>query len=136
MRRKTVFALLFIICVLFAGCSGSTLGVGVSGNSVVVEYFDDGVRQLITDEDDVKSLQELFSGDYEEDKNFNKDQGEYIVYFGNDLDLELQSPEEYVNYAVFDGIAYAIDGNKVYKSKGEKDFSVLEKYRKDSIESD
>ncbi len=94
------------------------------------------MRQLITDEDDVRALQESFSGDYEEEKKFKKNQGEYIVYFGDDLNLDLQNAEGYVNFLVIDGIAYAIDGNKVYKSKDEIDLSVLTKYRKDSTESE
>ena len=134
MRVKITVLLLCIICVQFAGCSGSTLSVGAAGNSVVVEYIDDGVRQLITDEDDVKVLQDAFSGEYEEVKNFNKNEGEYIVYFGEDLDLELQNYEEYMNFAVFDGKSYAIDGNKVYKSVNEIDLSILDKYRKQSKE--
>lgn len=138
MRKKTAAILLCIILciILFVGCSDSTLSVGVSGDSVVVEYLDDGVRQLITDEDDVKALQESFSGDYEEDKNFSKDEGEYIVYFGNNLDLELQNPDDYVNYAVFDGKAYAEDGGRIYKSTEEIDLSVLDKYRKKNTELD
>ncbi len=136
MRKRIVATLLCIICVLFVGCSDSTLSVGVSGDSVVVEYVDDGVRELITDEDDVKALQESFSGDYEEEKNFSKDGGEYIVYFGNNLDLELQNPEDYVNYAVFDGKAYANDGGKIYKSTEEIDLSIFDKYRKKNTELD
>ena len=132
MRMRIITVLLCVVCVMFTGCSSSTLSVGVGGNSVVVEYFDDGVRQLITDEGDVKTLQDAFSGDYEEVKNFKEDQCEYIFYFGDDLDLELQSPEEYVNYAVIDGAAYVIDGDKVYKSAKEIDLSILDKYREET----
>ena len=130
--RMRIIVLLCVLCVIFTGCSSSTLSVGVSGDSVVVEYFDDGVRQLITDGDDVKSLQDVFSGEYEEVKNYKEDQCEYIFYFGNDLDLELQSSEEYVNYAVIDGRAYVIDGDKVYKSAKEIDLSILDKYREET----
>lgn len=134
--RMRIIVLLWVLCVIFTGCSSSTLSVGVSGDSVVVEYFDDGVRQLITDGDDVKSLQDVFSGEYEEVKNFSKDEGEYIVYFGNNLDLELQKSKDYVNYAVFDGKAYAEDGGRIYKSTEEIDLSVLDKYRKKNTELD
>ena len=136
MRKRIVATLLCIICVLFVGCSDSTLNIGASGNSVVVEYLDDGVRQLITDEDDVKALQESFSGDYEEDKHFSKYEGEYIFYFGNNLDLELENPEDYVKYSVADGKAYANDGGKIYKSTEEIDLSILDKYRKKNTELD
>lgn len=137
MRSKiTVVATVCILLLVAVGCSKATLNVAVSGDSVVVEYLDDGVRQLITEDDDVKILEDSFSGEYEEVSSFKEDRADYIFYFGNDMDIELNSPEEYVSYMVLDGIAYAIDGEKVYKSSKEVDLSVLDKYRTENPDND
>lgn len=131
MKKKILFASISILCILailIIKNTGAILGVACGGNSVVIENCQTGEKRLITDQDDVNLLHNVFSGDYKQYGLFNENKIEYMVYFGNDLDTKLNSFDGYSCVSIISDKVYRVDDYGKPFVRKDIDVAVIAQY--------
>ena len=115
---KKLLPFLIFGCIIFNLCScGTTSTLALSGNSIVIENTKDRSRITLTKEEDINIIQQAFSIEYKEiNKPFDESNADMILWFGNNLNSDLNSEEESIEIIIIDNKAYIQLDEKMYCS--------------------